>query len=71
MRKRILNYSILNSSFNHINIIGTADRSPPFLLFACNDAVPLLAAETGTSATVSSRFIPLPSLLGRGKGEGL
>ena len=28
MRKRILNYSILNSSFNHINIKGTADSSP-------------------------------------------
>ena len=28
MRKRILNYSILNSSFNHINIIGTADSCP-------------------------------------------
>ena len=28
MRKRILNYSILNSSFNHINIKGTADSCP-------------------------------------------
>ena len=28
MRKRILNYSILNSSFYYINIIGTADSCP-------------------------------------------
>ena len=28
MRKRILNYSILNSSFNHINIKETADSCP-------------------------------------------
>ena len=28
MRKRILNYTILNSSFNHINIKETADSCP-------------------------------------------